>query len=395
MQVKISTAWRLHLTIMRVWCLCLFTAACSQHADTDYAKELSRLQTAIERFSAPATRDEALQQVYYRYQYASLTVDYEDFKAVENAIASALQSYGPSDDLDYFSAHLNFKLHRLQGTQDFIAHMPDAADSTSLQALRADIALQQGRYAEALQAYENLIHERRSWDALARLAYYRLKTGQPEAADELYRQAADMIPAKDMRSYAWLELQRGLVALEYEHYEQALEHYRTADRAWSGYWLIEEHIAEVLRLMGDIPASASLYEKIIERTHKPEYVTALANMLATKDPAASAALYREADTLFERQLALYPEAASGHLIESLLQKQDVDPRLQEYAERNHAMRPNSEAKLLLARTYVKLGKPEQAKALLGEIMQTPWRTPQLETLATELGIGSGERLKRF
>jgi tetratricopeptide (TPR) repeat protein len=386
MPIKIVLPWRARLGLIWVLCLCLFTAACSRYQDTDYVKELARLKTAIDRYSAPATQDDALQLVYYRYQYASLTVDYDDLKAVENAIAAARQNYGPSDDLYYFGAYLNFKLHRLQGTQDLIAHMPNAADSTSLQALRADIALQQGRYTEALQGYEELIHERRSWDALARLAYYRLKTGRPEEADALYRQAADMIPANDMRSYAWLELQRGLVALEYGHYEQALEHYRTADRAWSGYWLIEEHIAEALRLTGDIPASVALYKKIIERTHKPEYMTALANMLAAKKPAASAALYREADTVFGRQLALYPEAASGHLIESLLQKPDIDPRLQEYAERNHAVRPNSEAKLLLARAYLKLGKPAQAKALIGEIMQTPWRTPQLNAVAADLGI---------
>ena len=169
---------------------------------------------------------------------------------MEDSINAALQAYGTSDDLYYFSAHLNFKLHRLPAAQSAIALMRQDDSSLSLQALRADLALQQGRYAEALQGYESLNAEKRSWDALSRLAYYRLKTGQPETADELYRQAAELIPAKDMRSYAWVELQRGLVNLEYGHYAPALEHYRLAERAYSGYWLIEEHIAEVLHRLG-------------------------------------------------------------------------------------------------------------------------------------------------
>ena len=91
-------------------------------------------------------------------------------------------------------------------------------------------------------------------------------------------------------------------------------------------------------------------------------------------------LYQEADVLFRRQLALYPEAAAGHLIEYLLQKPDVDPRLREYAEQNHALRPNGEAKLLLAKAYLKLGDAPAARTLLNEILQTPWRTPALAAL---------------
>jgi tetratricopeptide (TPR) repeat protein len=383
MNFKISASLRLCVRIIWFPCSCFLIVACSSYADTDYAKETASLQQKIARLGTPTTKEDALKLVYYRYQFASLSGDYNDFKTVENSIAKALQTWGPADDLYYFSAHLNFKLHRLSAAQSVLARMPLAEHSPSLRALRADIALQQGRYSEALQGYESLIAER-SWDALARLAYYRLKTGQPEEADELYRQAADMIPAKDMRSYAWLELQRGLVDLEYGRYPQALEHYRIADRAYSGYWLIEEHIAEALHLSGQTEDAIVLYRGIIERTHNPEFITALANILQAADSESAGILYREADVLYQQQLMLYPEAATGHLIEYLLQKTEADPRLLEYAERNHALRPNAEAKLLLARTYLKLGAPTTARALINEIMQTPWRTPRLAALTADM-----------
>jgi tetratricopeptide (TPR) repeat protein len=377
--------------LIALYCLSVL-AACAQPV-TEYAKEVVELKSRIAQPDNPANRDHTLKLIYYRYQLASLTGDYNDFKAVENSINKALGIYGAIDDLSYFSAQFDFKLHRLQAAQAALTRMPQADHSLSLRGLRADIALQQGRYAEALQGYENIIAEKRSWDMLARLAYYRLKTGQPEEADELYRQAADMIPAKDMRSYAWLELQRGLIDLEYGRYSAALEHYRIADRAYSGYWLIEEHIAEVLHLSGQTEAAIALYREIIERTHNPEFMTALALILEISDPAAADALYRQADTIYREQFALYPEAVTGHLIEHLLQKPDIDPMLRKYAEQNHALRPNAEAKLLLAMTYLKLGDTSAARALISEILKTPWRTPALAKLAASIGAdNTGENL---
>lgn len=363
--------------------LCFLITACSAHSTTDYAKETAELRNRIAEAAPASTLDDALKLVYNRYQLASLSGDYDDFKAAEDSINRALQAYGPADDLLYFSAHLHFKLHRFKAARETIASMPLAAESTSLRALSADIALQQGHYAAALAEYEALAAAKPSWDVLARLAYYRLKTGRPGEADELYRRAADMIPAKEMRAYAWIELQRGLIDLEYGRPEEALAHYRLADRAWSGYWLIEEHIAEALHLTGQTRAAIALYRDIIGRTRNPEFMTALANILGETDPAAATALYAEADALYRRQFELYPEATAGHLIEHLLEKQGADPRLREYAEWNHALRPNAEAKLLLARSYLKLGDTAAARRLIGEILQTPWRTPELDTLLAE------------
>lgn len=360
--------------------VCCLIAACTRQQETDYAKEVAGLREKITRLSAASTKDDALKQVHYRYQLAALSADYEDFKAAEDSITEALRVHGPADDVLYFSAHLNFKLHRFEAARRIIASMPLAADSPSLRALLADLALQQGRYDEALRAYEELLAERKSWDTLARLAYYKLKTGHPETADALYRQAADLIPARDMRAYAWVELQRGLADLEYGRPVDALQHYRLADRAYSGYWLIEEHIAEALQLTGRTGEAIALYRAIIGRTRNPEFVAALAGILEAIDPDTANALHAEADALFRRQYALYPEAAAGHLIEYLLEQPRPDPRLLEYAGWNHRLRPNAEAKLLLAKAHLKLGNTEPARKLVDEILQTPWRTPELDAL---------------
>lgn len=361
-------------------CFSLTLTACLNDSDNDYQQELAGIAAKIKQLGNPATKDEALKLVYYRYLHATLTGSFDDFKAAEDAIHAALTAYGPVDDLYHLRAQLNFKLHRLQAVSTDISKLPRAANILSLQALRADIDLQQDRYNEALQGYERIIAEKRSWDTLARLAYFRFKTGQPEVADELYREAAGLLSAKEMRYYAWIELQRGLIDLEYERYEEALAHYQIADRAYSGYWLIEEHIAEVLNLLGREREAIALYRKIIDKTHNPEFISALATIFEATDREHAMALHQQAETLYAQRYLLYPEAALGHWITYLLEKSDIDPNLLDYAQRNHEFRPNAESKLLLVKAYLKTGETTQAKELMQAILQTPWRTPEMDTL---------------
>jgi hypothetical protein len=110
------------------------------------------------------------------------------------------------------------------------------ADSPNARVLRADIDLQEGRYEEAKQGYESVIEQNRTWDNLARLAYLKSKTGDPLGADQLYQEAEDEISVKEMRSYAWVELQRGLLDLNHGRHDEALAHYKRANKAYSGYW---------------------------------------------------------------------------------------------------------------------------------------------------------------
>jgi tetratricopeptide (TPR) repeat protein len=182
-----------------------------------------------------------------------------------------------------------------------------------------------------------------------------------------------------MRSYAWVELQRGLLQFEEGHYDAALAHYRRADKAYSGYWLIEEHIAEVLGKLGKTKESIALYEAIVGRTHNPEYVNALARIAGRAD------LYAEADRLNAARFALYPEAAIGHMIRDALARPLPRPDLVQLAQRNVALRPNAESKLLLARSYLKVGDRAAAAKLVDEIVKTtPWRTAELAAVRGSL-----------
>ena len=365
-------------------------AAAGAASATDYEAELARLQKDIDdtqatALNAPVDFEKALRYVFAVYRKASLTSDFKDFKAAETVIDRALEQIGPLEDLYLLKANFDFKLHRLAATAQDLEKVPDKEDEPGVKALRADLALQEGRYDEARKGYESALRKKKTWDNLARLAYLKSRTGDAAGADKLYLAAEDDITAKEMRSYAWVDLQRGLLDFDAHRYEKALAHYRTADRAYSGYWLIEEHIAEVLDLTGQTKDAIALYEKIIGTTHNPEYLNALGRIRERSDPDAAQKLYAEADRRNEERFALYPEAAIGHLIRDTLVRRTPRPDLLELAQRNYDLRPNGESKLLLARAYLKAERRAEAKKLLDEIASTPWTTPELSLVRRQVG----------
>ncbi len=366
--------------------LCLFLPGCQPANEpvppASYEEELRNIKDNLAALGTPKTLQEAEFQVVYLYRLASLTGDFNDFKTVENTITHALQAYGRSDTLYFIRANLNFKLHRLKAAiSDLETGLSRLDDNPEIQILMADIELQKGKYEDAVYGYEEVIRKNPQWDKLARMAYYQLKTGNPEEAEKLYAKAAEKIPVKDMRSYAWLEVQRGLIDFEYSRFTEALEHYKKADIAYPGYWLVEEHIAEVLYRLGKDSEAIELYEKVIAKTQNPEFVSALAGIMTAQSPTAAATLFTQADELFAEQMSLYYDAAIGHMIEHLLRKEGVDPKLVEYAERNHIMRPTAESKILLAKAYWKAGNEAQAREVLADIIQnTPWHNPDVEAL---------------
>jgi tetratricopeptide (TPR) repeat protein len=81
-----------------------------------------------------------------------------------------------------------------------------------------------------------------------------------------------------MRSYAWVELERGLLEFNRGRYEKAMAHYRQADKAYSGYWLVEERMAELLGAERKFDQAVALYKKVVARAPRPEFHQALGDL---------------------------------------------------------------------------------------------------------------------
>src|SRR6266550_4865793 len=180
-------------------------AAELRHIDEDIAKTDGAL------CSNPTDPERITRHIYRRYQKASISGDLAGLTAVERSIDRAITLLANPGDLYLLRAHTAFKLHKLADVDAALRFVPSVYDSDEGRLVRADLDFQRGRYQAAENGYVEVLQRERSWGALARLAHLRGKMGNVTEADRLYEEAQDQLTAKEMRSFAWLEVQRGFL----------------------------------------------------------------------------------------------------------------------------------------------------------------------------------------
>lgn len=250
---------------------------------TDFEIELEKIDKDISElkenaFSTPIDCERLTKFIYRLYQRAALTGNFAELEAAETAINAAIGHLKQTSDQYWLKANIDFKFHRLAEVKKDLELNPTLKASPQGRVLQADLYFQEGKYNEAKEAYENLIRDDNSWDNLARYAYFKFKMGDIDEANRLYSEAADELTAKQMRHFAWLELQRGLLDLAQGRLDEAEIHYRRADKAYSGYWIVEEHLAELLGAQGKFEEACALYQKIVAKVPRPELYQALGEL---------------------------------------------------------------------------------------------------------------------
>ena len=250
---------------------------------TDFDRELERTEKDISDLrgslaAVPQDVEKGTRLAYRLYHRACLSGILSDFGAADAAANDVVKRASHPEDLCLLKATLYFRFHRLPDVKRAFEQAPALLGRPEGKVLQADIDFQEGRYQEAKLAYEQAIEQDQTWDNLARLAHFQFKMGGFAEADDLYAQAEDELTAKEMRSFAWVELQRGLIHLSRGRFEAALAHYRRAESGYSGYWLIDEHVAELLGAQGKYAEAAALYERVVARVPKPELQQALGDL---------------------------------------------------------------------------------------------------------------------
>lgn len=273
---------------------------------TDFDVELERINNGIAELEdnalqLPIDRVKITKLAYLQYQHASLTGKLDGLYVAEKTLDHAIQHLGRDGDLYFLKANIHFKVHRLDDVEQDLNASTDLLESPQGRALKADLDFQQGRYEAAKSEYQALIDEERTWDSLARLAYLNFKMGDFAGADRLYDEAVDELTAKEMRHYGWVELQRGVVDLSQGNYEKAREHYQRAERAYSGHWMVQEHVAELLAAEGKTDEAEALYQRVIERVPRPDFQQALGELYLSrgKTEAANDCLKRAESAFLE------------------------------------------------------------------------------------------------
>lgn len=341
---------------------------------TDFALELVRIDQGIAELDGVASavpRDSVniSKLAYLQYQRASLTGSLEALSIAEATLDHAIRHLGPSGDLYFLKANIHFKLHRLADVATDLQSGRDLLQSPPGRALKADLDFQLGRHETARREYEAIIEEERTWDALARLAHLHFKLGDFAEAERLYDEAVDELTAKEMRHYSWLELQRGVIDLSRGEYDKALEHYERAARAYSGHWLVDEHVAEILAARGNFAGAEKLYLNVVTRVPRPDFQQALGELYLAMDQPASAT-----EWLDKARDGFLASAARGevhyyhHLADYYADVVEDGPEAVKWAKKDLDLRRNFSTLAALAWANYRSGQLNEAQQLMDEAL---------------------------
>lgn len=371
-----------------------------------FADELAATDKAIAANLARAEKQPSswliLEQVANKHlARARLSGDWNDYARAEELLEKAFaipKNGGPL----LTRAHLNYTLHRLdraaadiEQAETLQIRTMNLSAKAGLQVFHGDLAFQRGDYKEARSRYEQALKMVPGHTgALTAKATFAWKTGDFDAAEAAYDEAESKYHGRSGEPKAWYDLMRGLMDLDRGRYDDALAHYRLAEQDLAGWWLVDEHVAEILTLTGKTEEAKALYLDIIERTGNPEFMDAMAGILREEGKTAEADEYiAKARAKFEEQLAQYPEAAYGHALGHFLEFGDDPEKTLELARKNYALRPNGEAATLLAQALLKAGKASEAKIVVGKTLATMWNTADLHATAADVydALGDGKR----
>lgn len=361
-----------------------------------YAEELSRAELDICRLEShrrihPGDLEKRVRLAYRLFHRASLTGWMAHFTEAEEAIQDALREFGPKEDLCLLKANLDFRFHRLAEVRRDLQMCPQLPARFEGRTLLADLDFQEGRYEAARLELERLIKENRTWDNLARLAYWHSKLGEISEADKLYEEAEEDLTAKQMRSYAWLELQRGVLAFARGRYDDAWKHYRRADEAYPGYWHTDEHFAEILGAEGRFSEAAQLLEQVIARSPKPELKQALAELhLLAGRP-------EEARPWLDGALADYLESVRRgavhyfhHLADFCLDARQNPAEAVIWAHKDIELRSNFSTQALMARALYANGQLSESMVYIRMAVSSGVRDAGILSTAAMLFDAAGE-----
>jgi tetratricopeptide (TPR) repeat protein len=361
-----------------------------------YAEELARaeldiaeLQSRLERH--PRDLEKRVRLAYRLFHRASLTGSMSQFEALEAAILETILEFGPKEDLCLLKANLDFRFHRLTEVRRDLQMCPLLVTRFEGRVLVADLEFQEGRYEAARLGFERLIEENRTWDNLARLAHWKSKLGEIAEADQLYEEAEDDLTAKQMRSYAWLELQRGVLALTHGNYADAWMHYRRADQSYPNHWHTDEHFAELLAAEGRFEEAEALFQKVIARAPKPELQQALGELYLFTGRA------QEAQPWLDRALAAYLESVRRggvhyfhHLADFYADAREHPAEAVRWAQKDIEMRSNFSTQAAMAWALYRDGQLSRALEYIRLALSSGVRDAGIFSTAATLFEAAGE-----
>jgi tetratricopeptide (TPR) repeat protein len=180
-------------------------------------RDIARFQQDLRQ---PAQAPRAAEQLGYRFvaraRVSNNSLDY----AVAEQAAACLESLTPHEPAAWLlRGHVLHQLHRFSEAETLARRLVSTREFVLDFGLLGDVLLEQGRVAEAAEAYQKMIDLKPFYQSYTRAAHLRWLKGDLRGAIEMMRAAVHAASPRDKESTAWAysrlamyELQRGQLA---------------------------------------------------------------------------------------------------------------------------------------------------------------------------------------
>jgi len=218
--------------------------------------------------------------------------------------------------------------------------------------------------------------------------------GDALAADRLFEEAENQLTAKELRSFAWLEVQRGILDFQHGRFEAARSHYRRADLAYPGYWLVEEHIGELLGARGSYEEAAAVFEPIVLAVRRPELEQAIGELYELAGRPEPAAYWKQ------RALTAYLQSVRRgkvhyfhHLVDFYTDATIDGAEAVKWAHKDLQLRENFATEGALAWAFYRDGQFGEAVRWIDRTLASGVVDARLYFRAGEIYVAAGDEIK--
>jgi tetratricopeptide (TPR) repeat protein len=355
-------------------------------ARTGYRADLAAVRrrrserAATADLSGPTTASELLT---LRHREVSLSGGRpEELLELGEAVDRALERFPAWPDLRLLRATVALSLHRTDVARAALAAVPGLIDLPPGRVLAADLAQFDGDYTGAREGYLQAGREDPAWDTDARLAALAVATGDLGEAQERYEAAEDDITAKQMRSFAWVRVQRAELARRLGDQDRAGWFLDGAEAGYPGWWYVRAARAALDLACGHPEEAVAGYRAVLAEVERAEFREALGTALAAAgQPQESADCHATA-------LAAYRASAERgevHYLHHLAAfyadvRPDADAAVS-WAERDVRLRRNGATLSLLAWCLHRAGRTAEAVAAVEAAEALGAGDPRLRTRA--------------
>ena len=364
-------------------------AAAMARSDSDVSLGKERVSKGPDEW----LRHESLARMYLGRSHLSYTYDELALagEALTKAKRLAPEGSGPLLT-DAAFAQMSHQLDRTQNSLsalDVAAVRSDPAILAESSSLRGDIAFYRGDMARARALYEDAAKYGLNSGVAYRFAILAKSRGEFETAVKHFSDAVSDPGTATPFANASAAMQIGAVELARGDYRNARAWFESANRQFSGFWLIEAHLAQAKALEGDLAGAIIDMKAVARRAPAGEVLDALAMLLRADGQARESRLWaNRASAIWTKRLDQLPEAAYGHAIEHELVFGSPDKAL-DLAKRNFDARPYGESRILLASAYLSNGIFEEAVDQLNLAERSGWRSAPLYALLAQAHELSG------